>query len=254
MNFSLHLLFTCLFYPHGRRRVCSELSAVPHLWMLPFPFSISADEGWCYELVTYIWSDFTASQSHAPFIPWFRACSGGLACCALTEKPSRRSHSRCPVILNTMTRFLTQTFMEIADHRCFFCKLGQKLGRDASLKTTWCKHIFVSLLAGLSSGRPSCWGTFLVFNFCMGHKKFSGIMCIHVCYLIGADSVLTLWFILLHHQCWDSQRWSDCVCCLCLCMTLEAFDVQIEWRWDVHRKWVVFFFLLFFKLYPLLHK
>lgn len=31
-----------------------------------------------------------------------------------------------------------------------FCKLGQKLGKDTTLKRTWCKHIFVSLLAGLS--------------------------------------------------------------------------------------------------------
>lgn len=31
-----------------------------------------------------------------------------------------------------------------------FCKLGQKLGKDTTLKRTWCKHIFVSLLAGLT--------------------------------------------------------------------------------------------------------
>lgn len=134
-----------------------------------------------------------------------------------------------------------------------FCELGQKLGKDTTLKRNWCKHIVVSLLAGLSSG-PSCLGTFLVFNFCMSHEKFSGIMCIHVCYLIGADSVLTLWFILLHHQCWDSQRRSDCVCCLCLCMTLEACNMQIEWWWDVHWKWVICFVSSFFKLYPLLLK
>lgn len=65
-----------------------------------------------------------------------------------------------------------------------------------------------------------------VFDSWAGHAKFSSVICVRLCYLIGADGGLTLPLILLHH------RVGTCGGCkvtvLLLSLTLEATNVQID--------------------------
>lgn len=63
-----------------------------------------------------------------------------------------------------------------------------------------------------------------LFDSWAGHVKFSSVICIRLCYLIGADGGLTLPFILLHHlvgTCGGCK-----VTSLLMSVTLEATNVQ----------------------------
>lgn len=66
-------------------------------------------------------------------------------------------------------------------------------------------------------------------------------MYIHVCCLIGPDSVLTLRFILLHHQCWDLQRLNECMHCLhaaSQASNAQTYKWNTKWNLNLHQGWI----------------
>lgn len=162
----------------------------------------------------YIWSALTALRLHAPFSQWVRGWQ---------RSPGERgSHSLTRPLLrlpdSDVHGYLSGQETDLCSDWLSRWLLGRSAGQryqrylatpfPRPAESPW-KQRRRHRPAGLNSILFCCWPDLdklpimlrdFFLAFCTGHVKFSGVICICICYLIWADGGLTLSLILLHHN------------------------------------------------------